>query len=461
MLIMSFRVLPSRRARMRLFAALLALLVVAPASEAPAQDFFSDLFGGVFGGGGGGRRRSYERPPPRERRSYGDYERDNRRIRRMAPHSQPQRRTVARPTPHEGRPSHEGVRHVEKQQEQATFRIAVLGDAFSQMLADGLDESFESNPKIGVLRKGKDNSGLVRSDYFDWVKAAQEIADSPTKPDVAVVMIGGNDRQALGDESQAVDPLSPRWREIYGTRVDTLIQSLKDKGIPLIWVGLPIMKPAAYSAAIAQINEIFRSSSAKAGVPFVDLWDKFTDEHGQFTAFGPDINGQIVKLRSSDGIHFTGAGARKLAHFVEGEITRLYDARQNGEPPATAAAPASEGAPTPEAQAPAPAALPAAPVVFRPPAETAAPAAAPTLPAERPALGQVQSLSAVGGAERGDELAARATKPAKAGAQPIEQAVAAHVLVEGREQPTHPGRADDFAVRPSTPVPAPATTSPH
>ena len=42
---------------------------------------------------------------------------------------------------------------------------------------------------------------------------------------------------------------------------------------------------------------------------------------------GPDFEGQPRKLRSDDGVYFTKPGARKLAHYVEREITRLLAAR--------------------------------------------------------------------------------------------------------------------------------------
>ena len=48
---------------------------------------------------------------------------------------------------------------------------------------------------------------------------------------------------------------------------------------------------------------------------------------------GPDFEGQIRRLRAGDGVHFTRAGARKLAHYVEREIRRVMLARAT---PATA-----------------------------------------------------------------------------------------------------------------------------
>ncbi|ARN83791.1 hypothetical protein B1812_18830 [Methylocystis bryophila] len=432
---------------------LLALLAVAPISDALAQDFFSDLFGGGGGGWGGGgwggehrggrhhRHRDPDSDYGYEERRYDAWR--ERRVRRMTPHAQPQQRNAKRGAPAAAPAAQAAV----QQKDPAAFRVTVLGDAFSQLLAAGLEQSFANEPKIAVLRRGNDNSGLVRSDYYDWMKAAGEIADDPKKPDMAVIMIGGNDRQSLGADEGSKEPLSPRWREIYGERVDGLIQIFKEKNIPVVWVGLPVMQPTGYSAAIAQINEIFRSSAAKAGVPFIDLWDKFTDEHGQYSAFGPDENGQIVALRSTDGIHFTDAGARKLALFVEGEIKRLYEEHEARIPDSAKPAPEAAAPAAPPTAAP----QPAAPLVFRPPAETPNPDKPPTLPADRAEIGQLQPLNNVA-ASKSDDLARKDSKQKAAQDASIERAVAAHVFIKGGVQPARTGRADDSAFHPTTPA---------
>jgi uncharacterized protein len=57
------------------------------------------------------------------------------------------------------------------------------------------------------------------------------------------------------------------------------------------------------------------------------VWDGFVDEDGRFALSGPDFEGQIRRRRAGDGVHFTQAGARKLAHFVEREIDRWLSAR--------------------------------------------------------------------------------------------------------------------------------------
>ena len=78
---------------------------------------------------------------------------------------------------------------------------------------------------------------------------------------------------------------------------------------------------------MASLNDLTREAATKTGATYVDTWEAFSDDNGDFSAFGPDINGQTVRLRSADGVHFTKAGARKLAHFVEAHVRRALDGK--------------------------------------------------------------------------------------------------------------------------------------
>ena len=80
------------------------------------------------------------------------------------------------------------------------------------------------------------------------------------------------------------------------------------------------MRTDRFNADIVKLNEIDRAEVEKQGVKYIDIWDAFADQNGQYDASGPNVDGQNVKLRGADGIHFTKAGARKVAHFLEAEI---------------------------------------------------------------------------------------------------------------------------------------------
>ena len=118
-----------------------------------------------------------------------------------------------------------------------------------------------------------------------------------------------------------------RWVELYAKKIEELIGVLKSKGVPVLWVGLPAIRGQRGTSDMLFLDALYRDAAGKAGITYVDIWDGFVDEAGRFLQKGPDFEGQIRQLRTADGVFFTKAGARKLAHYVEREVTRLLAAR--------------------------------------------------------------------------------------------------------------------------------------
>lgn len=204
--------------------------------------------------------------------------------------------------------------------------IVVLGDSLANLLANGLDDALNNRPDVEVIHKAKPDSGLVRSDFYDWPKAASELLASDQKISIGVILLGLNDRQPLREGETVYEPLSPRWLELYRDRIDAIASAFAGKRVPLIWVGAPPMQNGRLSADMITFNDLYRQRVEKAGGQYVDLWGGFVDAENRYAATGPDVSGQPVRLRLGDGIHFTAAGARKAAHFVDLVIRRMIEA---------------------------------------------------------------------------------------------------------------------------------------
>src|SRR6195256_2844167 len=89
---------------------------------------------------------------------------------------------------------------------EATTPIVVVGDANADWLAYGLEDAFSENPAIGVVRKHRTDSGLIRYDArrdVEWPQVAREII-AADKPKFIVMMIGNNDRQTIREKAPAV-----------------------------------------------------------------------------------------------------------------------------------------------------------------------------------------------------------------------------------------------------------------
>ncbi|HZR76651.1 DUF459 domain-containing protein [Bradyrhizobium sp.] len=198
-----------------------------------------------------------------------------------------------------------------------------------------------------------------------------------------------------------------RWTELYNKKIDEMIAVLKTKGVPVIWVGLPAVRGARATSDALFLDSLYREGAAKAGITYVDVWDGFVDEAGRFLQQGPDFEGQIRRLRSYDGVYFTKPGARKLAHYVEREITRLLASRSSPvalpSEPATPDANAQPGQPAPR------------------------PLAGPIVPLVASSVGTDQLLGGPG------------SRPAAV------DALVARTLVKGEPLSPPAGRADDFA----------------
>src|SRR5262252_8762850 len=221
-----------------------------------------------------------------------------------------------------------------KTESTVTTPILVLGDSMADWLAYGLELAYADSPEIGILRRHRTSSGLIRTEtrsdprgeYPDWPPAARELI-AIQKPKFVLMMVGINDRRQLRETAQvasvsrtakpgplrAEDPAaleldqpapekpnetqataapppaapagtrnlefrSDAWSEAYIRRIDDTIASLKTSGVPVFWVGLPPLRGQKSSADIPFLNDLYRSRADKAGIIYIDVWDGFVDE---------------------------------------------------------------------------------------------------------------------------------------------------------------------------------------
>ncbi|WP_246727796.1 DUF459 domain-containing protein [Chelativorans sp. Marseille-P2723] len=200
--------------------------------------------------------------------------------------------------------------------------VLVVGDFLASGLAEGLEAAYAESPGVRVVDRANGSSGFVRDDYYDWNGQIGEILEE-VNPAVVVVMIGSNDRQQLVVNGQPERPQTEGWSREYKNRVARFTATVRRTGISIIWSGLPPFKSSSMTSDMLAFNDIYKKAVEEAGGTFVDIWDGFADENGAFTFTGPDVNGQPVRLRGSDGINLTRPAKRKLAFYVEQPLNKL------------------------------------------------------------------------------------------------------------------------------------------
>jgi hypothetical protein len=83
--------------------------------------------------------------------------------------------------------------------------VVVLGDGMADWLAYGLEDAFADTPEVGIVRKNKAHSGLIRYDAkseIDWWHAARDLL-AQEKPNYVIMMLGVGDRQNIREKDIA------------------------------------------------------------------------------------------------------------------------------------------------------------------------------------------------------------------------------------------------------------------
>lgn len=202
--------------------------------------------------------------------------------------------------------------------------MLVMGDFMASGIADGLKTAYRKVPNITVSKKTSGSSTIVRPDYYNWPEKSVEWI-TEFRPNTVVFNIGSNDRQDMKVSGLTVEFGKEDWWIEYRRRVAELVSTIRSQNVNLLWVGVPSFKYKKMTADILAFNGIYREEVEKVGGVFVDIWDGFVDVEGNFIYTGSDINGQQVRLRSSDGINLTTAGKRKIAFYVEKPAKRFLD----------------------------------------------------------------------------------------------------------------------------------------
>ena len=194
------------------------------------------------------------------------------------------------------------------------IQVAVVGDSLANDLARGMEDLFARDGRIAIIKQAKPATGLVRDDYHDWNGILREFLFS-LKPDVVVVVIGGNDRQPVSSEQGRFDPLTGLWIAEYERRVAHFMTTIELSNAKVYWVGLPAARSQEMTDDFAKINRIFSREAALHRFKYVSIWGQFLKD-GAYSSFGQSLEGVRRQLRTDDGMHFTEPGRLMLARTV-------------------------------------------------------------------------------------------------------------------------------------------------
>jgi hypothetical protein len=208
------------------------------------------------------------------------------------------------------------VRHSKPQLTAAhPLRILVAGDSLAGDFGPLLQEY---GKRTGVIEPAgqvdfRIGTGLARPDVFDWPRQLREDI-AANHPGMVVLAFGLNDDQPMtGPTGNYLALGSPGWVAEYRRRVGAMMDIALAAGAKVIYASPPLVPDRARDARYQQIATLIAQAAARRG-PNVRAFNtqKLLDPSGHYTQFAR-VNGQLVALRRSDGVHLSGYGDQRMA----------------------------------------------------------------------------------------------------------------------------------------------------
>ena len=200
----------------------------------------------------------------------------------------------------------------------------MVGDSMAGMPGRAL-KSLLGGTAAALVVDYKSSSGVSRPDFFDWPnRVSQQVRRM--HPKVVVMMFGANDWQNIKSQGRVCSRGTKAWDAAYARRLGGMIDVARAGDAVVYIVGQPIPgRSKGYARHMAHINAISESEALKRNdVRYVSSWLLFATPAGRYSSSLRNASGRSVLMRSRDKIHFSGAGASRLARYIRAQIQRDF-----------------------------------------------------------------------------------------------------------------------------------------
>ena len=211
------------------------------------------------------------------------------------------------------------------------LRMFFFGDSQMRSIAAGMTRALGSDTSIAVRDLSVPSSGFLRSDYYNWPQKLEAVfagQKDGERFDAAVIFLGMNDYQDMWTTGGIILTAgSPEWEEVYRKMVKVHLDTALASVPRLYWLGLPVVRSAAYNEKMQYLNAVHDSvaeeydSKKLVRISLKSLVEQYGT--GYIGAIKP--KGSVwISLMQSDGIHYTIEGGEYLMKRFIDRLHRDY-----------------------------------------------------------------------------------------------------------------------------------------
>lgn len=201
-------------------------------------------------------------------------------------------------------------------------KVLFVGDSIMQGIAPHVQRWLKNDYQIESLNLSKQSTGLAYPKFFDWPNTIEQTLQKDKNIKLLIVLLGANDPWDFPNPQGGayLKFRSLEWNQEYLRRVNRIVQAAKANQARIIWLGTPYMRRTDLDKGVRYINQLIGEELVNK-LPTV-IWLP-TDMLLSDTEAYQDsmiIDGQLVRVRTKDGIHLTTAGQIFMSNYLNSYI---------------------------------------------------------------------------------------------------------------------------------------------
>ena len=211
------------------------------------------------------------------------------------------------------------------------LRMFFFGDSQMRSIAAGMTRALGFDTSIAIQDLSVPSSGFLRSDYYNWPQKLEALLAAQKdgkRFDAAVAFLGMNDYQDMWTTGGIILTAgTPEWEEVYRKMVKAHLDIVLASVPRLYWLGLPVVRSAAYNEKMQYLNAVHDSvaeeydSKKLVRVSLKSLVEQYGT--GYIGAIKPEGSAWIPLIQG-DGIHYTIEGGEYLMKRFIDRLHRDY-----------------------------------------------------------------------------------------------------------------------------------------
>lgn len=203
-----------------------------------------------------------------------------------------------------------------------TQKVFFVGDSLMQGVAPWVMKQLKEEYNVQSINLSKQSTGLSYDKFLNWPLTVETTFKQNPDIGLMVVFLGPNDPWAVPDPKNGayVEFDTPRWHELYYAKMQRLIDTATANNSQIIWVLPPNTKKTKLNNQMIALRKIMSSTLNPSQVLVLNA-QSVLGQNEETYSDSLTLEGRVIKMRTSDGIHFTTEGQKRIADAIFATIT--------------------------------------------------------------------------------------------------------------------------------------------